>query len=115
MITKEDYQYIEEVFNKKDTAFKPDVRRVVRIFNENMPDGKHVFNPLRDTICCCNLRPYIIQLYRKLQNTTYKDESNTEDAPEIKDEKEDVKEDAKTIVEDRPKPHKKKKVKKTKN
>ena len=107
MITKEDYQYIEDTYNKRDSYIKPNIKRIVRIYNEAMPDGKHVFHPLRDTMCACNIRPYLIQLYRKLQNTTYKqDESDTTEAPVIKDEKKDVRK----TVEDRPKPRKKKKV-----
>ena len=108
MISQEDKDYIEYIHARRKSYIKPDVKRIVRIYNTVMPDGKHRFFPLKDTICACNLRPYLKLLYQKLKKLK---DVKTEDAPAI----EDVKEDVKTIVEDRPKPRKKKKVSKTKN
>lgn len=65
-MTQEDVQYIDEVYNKKDTGFKPDVKRVVRIYNEVMPDGMHIFRKLNENMCACNLRPHLINLWRKM-------------------------------------------------
>lgn len=107
MISQEDIDYIEYIYAKRKSYIKPDVKRIVRIYNTVMPDGKHRFFPLKDSICSCNLRPYLKLLYQKLQKL----KDAKEDAPAIEDAKEDAKED----VEDRPKPRKKKKVSKTKN
>lgn len=66
-IAKEDIQYIQELYDKKDTHIRPDVRRVIRLYNQLMPDGKHIFKPVSEEICACSLRPYLIQLYRKME------------------------------------------------
>ena len=66
-IAKEDIEYIQELYDKKDTHIRPDVRRVIRLYNQLMPDGKHIFHPVSEEICSCSLRPYLIQLYRKME------------------------------------------------
>lgn len=65
-MTAAEKRYINEVYAKKDTALKPDVRKIVDIYNREMPDGKHVFHPLNNNMCACNLRPYVVQLYNKI-------------------------------------------------
>lgn len=106
MISKDDIQYIKEVYEKKDTSFKPDVKRIVRIYNEKMGDEKHIFRPLKDTICACSIRPHLINLYRKLENEGYFNYNNEEKQMEVPA-KENVK-DMKEKVESTAKPHKKK-------
>ena len=92
-IAKEDIEYIQELYDKKDTHIRPDVRRVIRLYNQLMPDGKHIFHPVSEEICACSLRPYLIQLYRKMETIgMFKDET---------------KEDVKKTVEPAPKPPKK--------
>ena len=76
-MTKEDIEYIKEAFEKKDSYFKPDVKRIIRMYNEVMPDGKHIFRPVNENICACNLRPYLIQLYRKMQEQDMFNEEST--------------------------------------
>ena len=81
-MTKDDIQYIKEAFEKKDTYFKPDVKRIIRMYNEIMDDKKHIFHPVSEQICACSLRPYLIQLYRKMQEQDmFKDEKTVEPAP----------------------------------
>lgn len=67
MIAKEDIEYIKEAFDKKDRYFRPDVKRIIRAYNIIMDDGKHIFKPVSEEICACSLRPYLIQLYRKME------------------------------------------------
>ena len=79
MITKEDILYIKEAFDKKDTYFRPDVKRIIRAYNIVMDDKKHIFHPVSEQICACSLRPYLLQLYRKMESIgMFKDESNEE-------------------------------------
>lgn len=93
-IAKEDIEYIKEAFDKKDRYFRPDVRRIIRAYNIVMDDGKHIFHPVSEQICACSLRPYLIQLYRKMETIgMFKDET---------------KKDVKKTVEPAPKPPKKK-------
>lgn len=81
-MTKEDILYVKEAFDKKDTYFKPDVKRIIRMYNEIMDDKKHIFHPVSEQICACSLRPYLIQLYRKMQEQDmFKDEKTVEPAP----------------------------------
>ena len=76
-IAKEDIEYIKEAFDKKDRYFKPDVKRIIRAYNIVMDDGKHIFHPVSEQICACSLRPYLIQLYRKMASIgMFKDESS---------------------------------------
>lgn len=83
-IAKEDIQYIQELYDKKDTHIRPDVRRVIRLYNQLMPDDKHIFHPVSEEICACSLRPYLIQLYRKMETLgLFKDETK-EDVKEKK-------------------------------
>jgi len=70
-ISKEDIQYIKEAFDKKDRYFRPDVKRIIRAYNIVMDDKKHIFKPVSEQICACSLRPYLIQLNRKLENEGY--------------------------------------------
>jgi len=70
-ISKEDIQYIKEAFDKKDRYFRPDVKRIIRAYNIVMDDKKHIFKPVSEQICACSLRPYLIQLYRKLEKEGY--------------------------------------------
>lgn len=94
-IAKEDIEYIKEAFDKKDSYFRPDVKRIIRAYNIVMDDKKHIFKPVSEQICACSLRPYLIQLYRKMETIgMFKDE--------------EVKEDVKKTVEPAPKPPKKK-------
>ena len=93
-MSKEDIEYIKELYDKKDRYVKPDVARVIRLYNKIMPDGKHVFHPVSEQICACSLRPYLLQLYRKMESIgMFKDET---------------KENVKKTVEPAPKPPKKK-------
>lgn len=81
-IAKEDIEYIKEAFDKKDRYFKPDVKRIIRAYNIVMDDGKHIFHPVSEQICACSLRPYLIQLYRKMESIgMFKDESSDEVKP----------------------------------
>jgi len=66
MISNEDMEYIKYVYEKKDSALKPNVRRIVRAYNEVFKD--RLKRPLSENLCACNLRPYLIQLYRNIQN-----------------------------------------------
>lgn len=68
---RKEIDYIKELYDKKDTAIKPDVRRVIRLYNQIMPDGKHIFHAVSEQICACSLRPYLLQLYRKLESMGY--------------------------------------------
>ena len=63
-MTNEDIIYIKYVYEKKDSALKPNVRRIVRAYNEVFKD--RLKRPLSENICACSLRPYLVQLYRKL-------------------------------------------------
>ena len=93
-IAKEDIQYIQELYDKKDTHIRPDVRRVIRLYNQLMPDDKHIFHPVSEEICACSLRPYLIQLYRKMETIgMFKSK--------------EVKKNVKKTVEPAPKPPKK--------
>ena len=65
-ISKAEYDYIMEAYEKKDTSFKPDVRTIAKVYNQIMPDGVHVFHPISEQMCACSIRPYLIQAYRKL-------------------------------------------------
>lgn len=79
MITKNDIEYIKEAFEKKDTYFRPDVKRIIRVYNIVMDDKKHIFHPVSEQICACSLRPYLLQLYSKMESIgMFKDESNEE-------------------------------------
>ena len=81
-IAKEDIEYIKEAFDKKDRYFKTDVKRIIRAYNIVMDDGKHIFHPVSEQICACSLRPYLIQLYRKMESIgMFKDESSDEVKP----------------------------------
>ena len=85
-MTNEDIEYIRYVYDNKQKHIRPDVKRIVRIYNTVMPDGRHKFIPLRDSMCACSIRPYLIQLYNRLK----KDGHFNESTPEIKDEKQDA-------------------------
>lgn len=79
MITKDDIEYIKYIYDRKDTSVKPDVKRIIRMYNEIMPDKKHIFHPVSEQICACSLRPYLLQLYRKMESIgMFKNESNEE-------------------------------------
>lgn len=79
MITKEDIVYVKFIYDRKDTSVKPDVKRIIRMYNEIMADKKHIFHPVSEQICACSLRPYLLQLYRKMESIgMLKDESNEE-------------------------------------
>ena len=81
-IAKEDIEYIKEAFDKKDRYFKPDVKRIIRAYNIVMDDGKHIFHPVSEQICACSLRPYLLQLYRKMESIgMFNDESSDEVKP----------------------------------
>ena len=62
-------EYIKYVYEKKDSALKPNVRRIVRAYNEVFKD--RLKRPLSENLCACNLRPYLIELYRKLLPLIY--------------------------------------------
>ena len=70
-ISKEDLEYIKYVYDNRQRYIKPDVKRIIRVYNIVMPDGKHVFHPVSEQICACSLSPYLIQLYRKLVKEGY--------------------------------------------
>ena len=105
-ISKEDIEYIKYVYDNKQRAIKPDTKRIIRLYNQVMPDGKHIFHPVSEQICSCNLRPYLINLYRKLENEGYFNYNNEEKQMEVPA-NENVK-DMKEKVESTAKPHKKK-------
>ena len=44
-----------------------------------MPDGVHIFHKLNENMCACNIRPYLLQLYRKMQKDNLFDEPVQED------------------------------------
>lgn len=67
-MTKEDIEYIDEVYKKRDTWVRPDVKRIIRLYNEYIPDGVHIFHKVNENICACNLRPYLIQLWKKMDS-----------------------------------------------
>ena len=64
-MTNEDLEYIRFIYEKKDSAIKPNVRRIVKCYNEVFSDK--LKRPLSENICACSLRPYLIELYRKIQ------------------------------------------------
>lgn len=70
-INKEDLEYIKYVYDNRQKYVKPDTKRIIRLYNQVMPDGKHVFHPVSEQICSCSLSPYLIQLYRKLEKEEY--------------------------------------------
>lgn len=79
MIKKEDIEYVKFIYGRKDTSVKPDVKRIIRMYNEIIPDKKHIFHPVSEQICACSLRPYLLQLYRKMESIgMFKNESNEE-------------------------------------
>lgn len=79
MIKKEDIEYVKFIYDRKDTSVKPDVKRIIRVYNIVMDDKKHIFHPVSEQICACSLRPYLLQLYRKMESIgMFKDESNEE-------------------------------------
>lgn len=71
MISKEDVEYIKYVYDNRQRYIKPDVRRIIRAYNIVMDDKKHVFHKVSEQICACSLRPYLLQLYRKLESMGY--------------------------------------------
>lgn len=102
MISNEDIEYIKYVYEKKDSAIKPNVRRIVRAYNEVFKD--RLKRPLSENLCACNLRPYLIQLYRKIQ-TFISPQDNIIENEKVEDEKTDEKETVETgqTVDEKPK------------
>lgn len=76
---KTEVDYIKYLYVNKDKYVKPDVRKVVSIYNLYMPDRKHIFHKLSENMCSCNLRPYLIQLYRKMEKDGLFNVSNEEE------------------------------------
>ena len=79
-MTNEDLEYIKYVYEKKDSALKPNVRRIVKCYNEVFSDK--LKRPLSENICACSLRPYLIQLYRKIQTLISPQDNIIENANE---------------------------------
>lgn len=81
-ISKDDLEYIKYVYDNRQKYVKPDTKRIIRLYNQVMPDGKHIFHPVSEQICACSLSPYLIQLYRKLEKEGYyKEEEVKEKKP----------------------------------
>lgn len=70
-ISKDDLEYIKYVYDNRQKYVKPDTKRIIRLYNQVIPDGKHIFHPVSEQICACSLSPYLIQLYRKLEKEGY--------------------------------------------
>ena len=85
MISNEDIEYIKYVYEKKDSALKPNVRRIVRCYNEVFKDKMK--RPLSENICACNIRPYLIQLYREIETTFISPQDNIIENEKVEDEK----------------------------